>query len=154
MGMLSWGAAMSPCPMTAMEREAYEIQRKIELMSQPHDEEISLSGKEYGDYIDQKYKAVFIELKRAGNNTGIDNLKDKIVNELIRKKAMKKEMDKFLVGMYPKEYAYGSSSAIKEPNEKSLAEIQKIIYEMATKDDTSKLAKKKSLWDKIKDVFD
>ena len=146
--------ACEPRRMTPEEKEAYELERTIELMTQPHDEAISLSGKEYGDFIDKNYKATFIELKRSGNQRGIDSLKDKIVNEIKRKKETDKEIDNILNTIFVKSNNGRNSSTANRTN-KDWTEICKLANEMASKDSwVYKPTKKKSLWDKIKDFFE
>ena len=145
--------ACGPRRMTPEEKKAYEIKRTIALMMQPQDEAISLSGKEYGEFIDKNYKAAFIELKRAGNQRGIDTLKDRIVNEIKRKKKTDKEIDNILNTIFVKGNNDGNSPATNN-TDKDRAEISKMTTEMASKDSWAyKPTKKKSMWDKIKDFF-
>ena len=145
--------ACEPRRMTPEEKKEYELKRTIELMMQPQDEAISLSGKEYGDFIDKNYKATFIELKRSRNQRGIDTLIDKIANEIKRKKETDKEIDTILNTMFVKNNNDRNSSTANNTN-KDWAEICNLVNEMSSKDSwVYKPTKKKSLWDRIKDFL-
>lgn len=150
-GTTSFQCACQPIRMTPEERKEYELRRIIELMKQPHDEAISLSGREYGDFIDKHYKATFIELKKKDNRIGIYDLIDKIAAEIKREKAIDKEnVNTMFINGNP----VGSSSGLNS-TEKDLAEIYKMATEMSSKTSWSyKPTKKKSLWDKLKDLFE
>lgn len=148
----SWGAAMCPRPMTPEEREEYEIKRAIERATQPFNEAISLSGKEYGDYIDRYYKATFIKLKQSNDTKGLDALEEKIADEIKYKKTVvDKEIDRIIGEMFRDKNDYGNSSSANQSYDSDWEEIRRNAFKNSW---AYKPPKKKSLWDRIKDFFD
>ena len=136
-------AACPQRPKTQEEKNLEEVRRIINLMSQPHDEEISLSGKEYGDFIDKNYKATYIKLKRLGDRKEIDILEAKIADEIKRHKTKNNEIFNTI------ERNTNRNHADSLFNDTELNEIIKIAN-----DSMSYMSpKKKSLMDKIKDFF-
>lgn len=144
-GNVSWGAAMCPRRMTPEEKAEYEIKRSIELMSQPRDEAISLSGKEYGDFIDRNYKAAFINLKKLGDINGLNTLERKIVDEIKSQNAREKEIDAIINSIFNNR----DSSSINQSSNNFWEEFCN-----NSKDYWFCKPRKKSLWDKIKDFFE